>query len=119
MKMNCDNCGKEFEAQRNTARFCSTRCRVAYNRKPTTSDRFDDIIDAIKKITEIDAYGDMSYERALILKSLKKIIAFQDVADSSSWWRCQSCWQAVKKEFPDKNDCKCKHPKWKLQKTML
>jgi len=30
--MKCEQCGNEFEAQRSTARFCSAKCRVAYNR---------------------------------------------------------------------------------------
>ena len=28
----CNYCGKEFAAQRSTAKFCSTKCRVYYNR---------------------------------------------------------------------------------------
>ena len=28
----CEHCGDSFEAQRSTARFCSTRCRVANHR---------------------------------------------------------------------------------------
>jgi endogenous inhibitor of DNA gyrase (YacG/DUF329 family) len=29
----CDRCGKEFEPKREHARFCSARCRVAWNRE--------------------------------------------------------------------------------------
>jgi hypothetical protein len=29
----CERCGKEFEPQREHARFCSARCRVAWNRE--------------------------------------------------------------------------------------
>ena len=28
----CEQCGRAFEAQRSTARFCSPRCRKAFNR---------------------------------------------------------------------------------------
>jgi predicted nucleic acid-binding Zn ribbon protein len=30
--MICEQCGKTFDAKRSTARFCSTKCRVAWNR---------------------------------------------------------------------------------------
>lgn len=33
--MTCKACGREFEARRSTARFCSTRCRVANHRSVT------------------------------------------------------------------------------------
>ena len=29
----CERCGKEFEPKREHARFCSARCRVAWNRE--------------------------------------------------------------------------------------
>lgn len=33
--MKCLNCGKEFEAKRKTARYCSSKCRkLAFQRKP-------------------------------------------------------------------------------------
>lgn len=31
--MKCINCSKEFKNERSTARFCSTKCRLAYRRK--------------------------------------------------------------------------------------
>ena len=30
--MICEQCGNVFEAKRSTARFCSAKCRVAFNR---------------------------------------------------------------------------------------
>ena len=33
MKRNCLNCGKEFEAKRETAKFHNTSCRVMFSRK--------------------------------------------------------------------------------------
>ena len=33
MNQNCDFCGKSFHAERVTARFCSTKCRVKFNRQ--------------------------------------------------------------------------------------
>ena len=34
---NCEQCGKNFTAQRSTARFCSPTCRVAWNRSKKQS----------------------------------------------------------------------------------
>lgn len=33
IKVNCQECGKEFEAQRTSAKFCSANCRVKFNSK--------------------------------------------------------------------------------------
>jgi hypothetical protein len=33
MKVKCQNCETVFEAQRTTAKFCSDKCRVQFNRK--------------------------------------------------------------------------------------
>ncbi len=34
MKRDCDACGMEYEAQRKTSRYCSTRCRMRASRRP-------------------------------------------------------------------------------------
>jgi hypothetical protein len=36
---NCERCGKLFEPKREHARFCSARCRVAWNREHVSPDR--------------------------------------------------------------------------------
>ena len=36
MEMACYECGEVFEAKRDTARYCSTRCRVRAHRKRKT-----------------------------------------------------------------------------------
>jgi hypothetical protein len=33
----CLKCGKEYEAQRSTSKFCSNKCRSAFNRKNPTN----------------------------------------------------------------------------------
>lgn len=33
MTLTCNTCGREFEAQRSDAKYCSTNCRVAAHRK--------------------------------------------------------------------------------------
>lgn len=37
--LKCLECSKEFEAQRSSAKFCSTKCRVDYNRKSGDSEK--------------------------------------------------------------------------------
>ena len=34
----CTNCGNEFEAKRESARFCSDKCRVAHSRVSVTNE---------------------------------------------------------------------------------
>ncbi len=34
MNRECDSCGTEYEAQRKTSRYCSTRCRMRASRRP-------------------------------------------------------------------------------------
>ncbi len=36
MNRECDSCGVEYEAQRKTSRYCSTRCRMRASRRPET-----------------------------------------------------------------------------------
>ena len=36
MKLICTQCKNEFEATRSTARYCSPKCRVAFNRRNVT-----------------------------------------------------------------------------------
>jgi predicted nucleic acid-binding Zn-ribbon protein len=38
MLKKCTKCGKEFETKRKDARFCNTKCRVAYSRLSVTED---------------------------------------------------------------------------------
>ena len=38
--MKCKQCGKEFQAERSTAEYCSAACRVMYNRVSVT-DKLD------------------------------------------------------------------------------
>ena len=39
MSRKCDQCGKEFEGKRSTARYCSTRCRVTASRVSVTGSK--------------------------------------------------------------------------------
>lgn len=54
----CEECGKQFEARRSTARFCSSRCRVRHHRAkepimpaarpaPLPDSSFEDVAEAV------------------------------------------------------------------------
>jgi hypothetical protein len=47
-KITCLQCGNIFEAQRDDATFCSTKCRIAYHREP------EKVLSTIKMI---DTFG--------------------------------------------------------------
>lgn len=51
MKKNCENCLGEFETDSGKKRFCSDRCRVAFNRAK------DKALAVIKATTKSDASG--------------------------------------------------------------
>ena len=38
MNKTCENCGNPFEAQRETAKYCSHKCQVSYLRKASKGD---------------------------------------------------------------------------------
>lgn len=48
----CQNCENEFEAQRASAKFCSDKCRVQFNRKQKESDAYFDVRSAIFRIAK-------------------------------------------------------------------
>lgn len=120
----CENCKKEFQAKRVTAKFCSDVCRVQAHRRAkekTIEPLFDAAADAIYQLGRYTE-GEFSFEAIMFLKSLEKIASYQDIANHSSWWRCSNCWQAVQKELPKDGDCSCgktQNAKWQLQKKML
>lgn len=41
--MLCLNCGNEFEAKRLSSKYCSTSCRVAFNRRVSVTDKPKDV----------------------------------------------------------------------------
>jgi len=51
--MNCLRCGGEFESLRSTAKFCSTKCKLAYHRKDSPTvfsvSRTDDEVLSVSK----------------------------------------------------------------------
>jgi len=51
--MECIHCGKSFESERSTAQFCSSACRVKYNRTQKKHDVTNDpAIKALDVITK-------------------------------------------------------------------
>lgn len=122
LNVECKQCGKHFNSKRNTAKFCSAACRVAYHRakKQTTELPFNAAMEHIITLGRAVERAELSYEAIVLLRNLRRTIDFYDTANSSSWWRCRRCWTAVRKSLPDESDCQCgKKAQWELQKTLF
>lgn len=118
MYQTCECCGKSFTAQRVTARFCSDRCRVTFNRlKKRKTAKSGDSVDLIAAISAIAAkleVKETSYAAALELAYLRR--HFDKVYNPiSQWWKCDNCGVSVMKWLPDANSCQCEKPKWYIR----
>jgi len=120
----CENCGKDFQAKRVTAKFCSDACRVKAHRKAKEREiepLFDIAANALYELGK-HTEGEFSFEAIMFIKALEKIASYQDISTKSSWWRCSKCWQAIQKELPQDGDCSCgktQDARWQLQKKMI
>ena len=73
MKVTCGNCGKPFEAQRATAKFCGGTCRQRANRRAANKPRPEpppaaaippeSLVDAVRR--ELDAAGRLEHPLGL------------------------------------------------------
>ena len=68
MKLTCIKCNKEFEAKRKTAKFCSTKCKLAYHRHKVS-------------VSNKDKQVSVSLNPAITGKALKDYTA-QDLYDA-------------------------------------
>lgn len=119
----CEQCGTEYDAIRNSSKYCSDTCRVRHHRWKDSSvatpfHQASYLIQQIGHMTE----GELSFEAISALKTIQKMAQMQDISSASSWWRCGKCWKAVQKELPEDRDCHCgkvDNAKWRLQKKMI
>lgn len=51
----CIHCGKTYEAERKTSRYCSAKCRVAYNRAEYPEGTMDREYTAVRDSLEVIA----------------------------------------------------------------
>jgi len=107
LKRTCHSCGNEFEAKRTTAKFCSTKCRVAYMRSKHRVE--SDLSVAMETIftlgQEIDD-GTNAYSAAIQLREMRKTID-KYLPNLSSWWRCENCGAQEMAFIPSKSHCNC------------
>lgn len=107
MKRACQNCGDSFEAKRTTAKFCSTKCRVAYMRSKHRVE--SDLSVALETIftlgQEIDD-GTNARDAAIQLMEMRKTID-KYLPSMSSWWKCQNCGKQEMAFIPGKSHCNC------------
>lgn len=74
----CQHCGNVYEAERKSSRFCSTKCRVAFNRAEYPEGTIDrevyailDALDAIGLLT--DAELNNKRNKALMQRIFDKV----------------------------------------------
>jgi endogenous inhibitor of DNA gyrase (YacG/DUF329 family) len=90
---NCDYCGEPFAAQREHARFCSARCRVAWNRGTSSVTRntgwadlertLDQVTDIIRGATEQLEAGNLGASKDETQQLVEEISAALDDLASS------------------------------------
>lgn len=78
MKKKCENCGKEFEAKRSNAKFCSTNCRVKYAQKNNIDEKTGEIRTSEPAIPK--SAPKLEYDRA------KNLAAFQKMGLGKTNW---------------------------------
>lgn len=107
IKVDCQECGKEFEAQRKSAKFCSANCRVKFNSRQgaieaqqepitekeveSTQNELDGL--ELKKIAETNTIVEFTYDNKEMIGLINnvrldtkevKVEAKQLVGDSNS-----------------------------------
>lgn len=116
----CEHCGIEYEAERNSSRFHSTQCRVAYNRQlKKKAKHIEPIYDALYKICGKlgNDKRDKHHEAVLELINIKKYIDMH-LYWIARWWQCETCKQSVMVFCPDDEHCQCgKAAKWFIMNT--
>lgn len=86
MTKNCKNCGKNFEAKRKTAEYCSAKCRVEYSRVSVTTTSGPSVTLKCEKIEKpIDCYECQRKDRALIADGKKP-----EGCTCQWWWSVRS-----------------------------
>jgi hypothetical protein len=86
---NCEQCGAVFTPRREHARFCSARCRVAWNRENTAADRsVKNTADRSVEVSALDwsiiAMGDAT-ARLLRARAWDRARAFAVITEAV-WW---------------------------------
>jgi hypothetical protein len=85
---NCEQCGAVFAPRREHARFCSARCRVAWNRENTADRSVENTADRSVEVSALDwsitAMGDAT-ARLLRARAWDRARAFAVITEAV-WW---------------------------------
>jgi len=105
-KMYCDFCGKEFYAQRSTAKYCSGTCRARMSREGISDfdkrfnsvhreifgikrDFFNDKHNPDWQVSALDTIASIQIE----LNKMIAIIGTIESKQANTWYQCKDCGQ--------------------------
>lgn len=105
-KMYCKCCGKQFFAQRSTAKYCSGTCRARMSREKTNDferdfysayraiaiirqEYFNDRHNPDWQVSALDTIGDIQHE----LNKMIAIIGTIESEQANTWYQCTNCGQ--------------------------
>lgn len=82
-KQTCQQCNKEFEAKRKTAKFCCTACRVGHDRKVSVRNSVTDSVTNVS-VTEDSVTDDLKTLAPLkeIEVKLEEVCTPEELADT-------------------------------------
>lgn len=88
--MKCSQCGKEFEAKRASARFCSTACRVTASRVSVTPEKLS-VTNKPVSVTKAQTFNWYLQENKdnFVADPLERITIIPDETVTSDWYASQ------------------------------
>lgn len=114
----CESCRKTFYAQRSTARFCSTKCRMAHHRASVEHEALmGKIAQTIGELGYALYEKKTSHEAAIQLNDLRHLIDMV-LPPHTLWWHCDNCHNSAMLFLPRQDSCECgKKAKWFIMNT--
>ena len=108
MLKRCDWCGKDFQAVRRTAKYCSDHCRVSAHRYKdyTVKKPFWQALESVRSMGRSMEHKKFHYESVDGLLQLQQLINHY-LPDENTVWRCDRCSRTVKRQSPYESDCEC------------
>ena len=83
--MNCKNCGIEYKPLRKSSFFCSTKCRVSYNRKLTDGSVTKDSVTEPKEVSVTDEGTKNRWGEDVTKMDAKTLYTFIGAYQNDTW----------------------------------
>jgi len=118
LQITCWNCGKQFTPKRSSAKYCSTNCRVAYNRLTTRAEKI--MSDVLYAVDDLERTIEQHPELAPEIDDLQRAIQmYAKNTRQARVWAC-ACGN-ITKMFVRPTIClKCGKPgRFSLQPKLL